>query len=292
MVLRGAPLIGICAAYGMVFCVRESNSLEELIKKAQYLSLARPTAVNLNWAIKRILNMIKNVRFDKKRLAQYVLNEARRIHEEDRMLCYKIGRFGSRLIKKNAKIITICNTGSLATGGTGTAFSVIYHSRNKRPFVYVLETRPYLQGARLTMYELKKARIDSCLICDSAAAFVMKREKIDLVITGADRIARNGDTANKIGTFMLASLAKRFRIPFYVAAPYSTFDASIPTGADIPVEARPHNEIIDPIGLKGFDIKTLNIAFDITPASHITAFITDKGIIKSPLKIPSIFNYV
>ncbi len=259
MAIRGAPLIGITAAYGMALC-NSSN----IAKISQLFISARPTAVNLKWAVIRMLNAIKS--------GKDSLSEAISIHNEDRLFCDLIGKHGSRLVPPNANIITICNTGFLATGGCGTAFSVIFKSRTKKPHIYVLETRPLLQGARLTMWELQEASIRSTLICDSAAAHLMQRKKINLILTGADRIALNGDTANKIGTLALAITAKEFRIPFYVCAPASTFDQKIKSGLQIPIEERSPTEI-------NGRFRSLNPAFDVTPNKYITAFITNKGVI-------------
>lgn len=344
--IRGAPLIGIASAYGIVLSAKKScpvrNSLgrksivnlrekfmpnfitsyyfgipnilfgtipsisngarlSKIYDSAEEILSTRPTAVNLSWAIKRMLNIVeKNRSTSFSELRRILLREARQIHKEDAEMCYKIGLYGNKLIKKNAHILTICNTGEFATGGQGTAFSVIFtaYKSGKNPTVYACETRPLLQGARLTMWELKKAGIKSYLICDFASATVIKNKNIDCIITGADRITANGDTANKIGTYGLAILAKAHSIPFYVAAPSSTFDLTKASGDEIPIEERSHFEITHPRGIilapdtsppqgAWFSnrVNAYNPAFDITPSEYITAFITEKGIIKPPFKL-------
>lgn len=267
--VRGAPLIGIAAAYGIVLAAKSGNNIEVEAKK---IVSTRPTAVNLKWAVERMLKVTKR--------KELLLNEAIKIHEEDKRMCDLIGYHGNKRIKKNAKILTLCNTGALATGGKGTAFSVVLTAKNsgKNPTLYACETRPLLQGARLTMWEAKKSGIKAILICDSAAASIMKNENIDTVIVGADRIAANGDTANKVGTYALALAAKENNIPFYVAAPISTFDLSIKNGGQIRVENRLKEEVIKTFAPK--ESRVLNPAFDITPAKLITGFITDKGVKK------------
>jgi len=267
LAVRGAPLIGVAAAYGVVLAAR-SGSFK---KNCQSLIQSRPTAVNLRWAVERVVQAAGGDPASS-------LREARLIHREDLELCDRMGVFGKTVVPPKANVMTICNTGALATAGIGTAFAVFLHA--KAPHVYALETRPRCQGARLTMYELKKAGISSTLLCDGAAASVMRDRKIDLVITGADRVAANGDAANKIGTYMLAVLAKEHGIPFYVAAPYSTFDLNLDSGKDIPIEQRDADEVLKPLGLSG--IQVLNLAFDVTPAKYIRAFITDRGIVKPP----------
>jgi methylthioribose-1-phosphate isomerase len=269
MAVRGAPLLGVAGAYGVALAAR-SRDFE---RSCAALAACRPTAVNLRWAVERVAAASGG---DPAR----ALREAMRLHREDRELCDRIGRFGARLVPRNARIMTICNTGALATAGIGTAFAVFVHARPKRPTIFALETRPRLQGARLTMFELRRAGIPGVLLCDGAAAAVMREKQIDMVVTGADRIAANGDAANKIGTYALAVLARRHRIPFYVAAPYSTFDPKIRSGARIPIEERGSEEVLAPLGLHG--IPALNPAFDVTPARLITAFITDRGVVRPP----------
>lgn len=279
MKLRGAPLIGIAAAYGIVLTAH-SNELESILKAADYLESARPTAVNLSWAIKRM----KDVAAKSENLFEGLLKEAQAIEQEDRSACQYIGQYGSKLVKAHAKIMVYCNAGALATAGIGTALSIIYtaESQNKNPVVYACETRPLLQGARLTSWELTKNRIKTYVISDNMAATYMP--EMDLAIVGADRIALNGDTANKIGTRGLAIIARYNNVPFYVAAPLSTFDFSIETGADIPIEMRSEDE------LRKFNNKKIvadrariyNPAFDITPADLISGIVTEKGIIEQP----------
>lgn len=274
--IRGAPAIGVTAAYGVVIGMREGNSFQRCF---DYLASSRPTAVNLFWA----LNRMKSA-FEKTSDNLILLNEAVAIHEEDRLMCEKMGEFANELIPNNANIITHCNTGFLATGGIGTALSGIYkaHESGKNPHVFVDETRPLLQGARLTAWELSEANIDATLISDNMAAHVMKTQKIDLVIVGSDRIAANGDAANKIGTYGLSLLAKAHNIPFYVVAPTSTFDLSLAVGSEIPIEEREESELkfvySEQIAPK--NIKTFNPAFDVTPNENITAIICEKGLLK------------
>ncbi len=250
--VRGAPLLGITAAYAMAL-VRPTA----LQKAADQLIAARPTAINLAWAVRRVLAK-----------GSPALNEARAIHREDAVMCDAIGKHGASL--KSKRILTICNTGALATGGIGTAFGVCLRSRAK---IFACETRPLSQGARLTMWEAEKWGLDAQLIVDGAAATTMKNKGIDLVVTGADRIARNGDAANKIGTLGLAIAARQFKIPFYIAAPSSTFDPACKTGADIPIEERDPSEISS-------RFPAYNPAFDVTPAKLITGIITEKGIFR------------
>lgn len=286
MAVRGAPLIGVTAAYGMVLAARTSKSRRELNKAAGKLKESRPTAVNLAWAVERVLHAVAPD-FDElspRERERRALREARRIHREDEDLCERIGRHGARLVPRKGRILTVCNTGALATAGIGTAFGVFVKARPKDPTVYALETRPRLQGARLTMYELRKARLDGVLLCDSAAAPVLQSGGIDLIVTGADRIAANGDTANKIGTYNLALLAKAHGVPFYVAAPYSTFDLSVRSGREIPIEQRSPHEVLGPVGLEGRRIRALNPAFDVTPARLIDGFITDRGLLRPPYR--------
>ena len=253
--VRGAPLIGITAAYAMALARPTPTALK---KAAQSLIEARPTAINLSWAVKRVLEKTLN--------GGSALQEARAIHKEDAAMCEAIGRHGAAL--KAKRILTICNSGALATGGIGTAFGVVLRSKAE---LFACETRPLSQGARLTMWEAKKWKRKAQLIVDGAAATTMKNQNIDLVITGADRIARNGDTANKIGTLGLALMAKEFKIPFYIAAPSTTFDPSCKTGKEIPIEERDPTEISP-------HFPAYNPAFDITPAKLITGFVTEKGI--------------
>ena len=304
MAIRGAPLIGIAAAYGMALAANEFQNLEaeKLINKLKVISeeikQSRPTAVNLKWAIDLILSDINQTTNDTKKTTDTITKRAIWIHEDDAIRCQKIGEHGKKIIPKGARILTICNTGALATGGVGTAFGVILTAYQSDPSikVFTAETRPRQQGARLTTFEFIENGIDCTLISDTACGYLMQNGEIDLVITGADRIAANGDTANKIGTYQLAVLAKENNISFYVAAPLSTFDLSIKSGGEIPIEERSHEEVTSingkPICAKG--VKVRNPAFDITPAKYITGIITENGIIKSDYKnaIEKIFNQV
>lgn len=297
--VRGAPAIGIAGAYGLFIIARNSSaeSIEDLISEIKlsgnYLISSRPTAVNLEWAIRRIINKIdqfiyesRNIGIDS--LRNFILSEAHLIHREDEETCFKIGEIGATLFDGIDNILTHCNAGSIATSKFGTALSPIYylHERGRKLHIYADETRPLLQGARLTAWELNEAGIDVTLITDSMAAFVMSKKSVGAVIVGADRIAANGDVANKIGTYGVAILAKEHGIPFYVAAPFSTFDLSIEDGNSIIIEERSDEEITV-IGGRRFapiGIDVYNPAFDVTPNKYITAIITEKGIIKPPFK--------
>jgi methylthioribose-1-phosphate isomerase len=271
--VRGAPAIGISAAYGVVVGLQVGRPLEEV---TAYLASSRPTAVNLFWALERM----------KKAAVQghNLLAEARAIHEEDRAMCHAIGRYGAELLTANSGVLTHCNAGGLATAEYGTALSVFFTAQDqgKQLHVFVDETRPLLQGARLTAWELAQRGIKATLICDSMAAQVMREGKVQAVIVGADRITANGDTANKIGTYSVAVLAHAHQIPFYVAAPTSTFDLSLASGDLIPIEQRSSTEITHGFGKQTAPdgIKVYNPAFDVTPARLIKAIITERGIIE------------
>lgn len=273
MAVRGAPAIGCVAAYGFVLGVRSG---EEPEKVYTILKNTRPTAYNLFWALKRMMSALSS--------GKDIEEEAKLIEREDYEANRRIGELGAELVPEGAKILTHCNTGALATAGWGTALGVIRsaHYSGKGIQVWVDETRPYLQGARLTAWELLKEGIPHKLITDSTAGFLMKRGLVDLVIVGADRITARGDVANKIGTYILSVLAREHSIPFYVAAPSSTFDLSINRGEDIPIEERSGEEIKNCSGASIAPEKTpvLHIAFDVTPAENITAIITEKGIIR------------
>ncbi|MBU9888590.1 MAG: S-methyl-5-thioribose-1-phosphate isomerase [Candidatus Omnitrophica bacterium] len=292
MVVRGAPAIGVAAGYGLYLGIRSFRGsrnafLAKLSQESRYLDSSRPTARNLAYALERIICKVKrSTETSSLRLIRVVREEASRIHKEDIMLCRKIGCYGAKLFKKGDSILTHCNAGGLATSGYGTALAVFYALREKRVpfFVYVDETRPLLQGARLTAWELTKSRIPCRLICDNMAASLMRAGKIDGVVVGADRIAMNGDTANKIGTYAVAVLAKVHGIPFYVAAPRSTFDLTAKTGADIPIEERPSHEITRVQGkwLAPKTVKVFNPAFDVTPHAYIHGFITEAGVLRPP----------
>ncbi len=294
--IRGAPLIGIAAAYGLYLGMKDEKVssvpefFELLNKKIEYLSSARPTAVNLFWALVKIKEKLKQISGnDVQALKKQLLKEAQSIHEDDRWRCQQIGLNGQEILPEPAHILTICNTGILATGGIGTALGVVYTAdeMGKEIQVYACETRPLLQGARLTVWELTEANIPVTLITDSMAAWLMKNEKVNCVIVGADRIARDGSTANKIGTYMLALLANYHRIPFYVAAPLSTFDFNINSGSEIPIEYRDCEEIRKVFRTSDITVPTVpcwNPAFDITPPELISGFITEKGIIQPPFE--------
>ncbi len=296
--VRGAPAIGVAAGYGLVLSAQKfkktdslRNAEQLLIKDAQYLAKSRPTAVNLFWALERIQNKVKNFVSSKsnastEQLREAILSEAKAIYKEDVEMCRRIGKYGQKFVKNGAAILTHCNAGALATAGQGTALSILFeaHKSGKKFTVYADETRPLLQGSRLTAWELKKAGIRTIVICDNMAGSLMKQKKINAVITGADRIAANGDSANKIGTYSIAVLADTHKIPFYIAAPSSTFDLRLKSGSKIPVEQRSAEEVsicggkkVTPDG-----VEIYNPAFDVTDAKYITAIITDKGIIVKP----------
>lgn len=289
--IRGAPLIGIAAAYGVCLAGLEFSRqgkdpfLSHLKNSIQEFSSSRPTAVNLYWALNRMEHVLSSKKTPEE-IVQLLIHEAIAIHKEDTEACRKIGELGASLFTRPMTILTHCNTGALATGGEGTALSVILHAhrQGKLNNVFVDETRPLLQGARLTTWELKKNNIEPVLIVDSMAGTLMKQKKIDCVIVGADRIASNGDVANKIGTYSLAVLAQHHRIPFYVAAPTSTIDTNINSGDEIPIEERSGIEIITIQGqqIAPSEVKTYSPAFDVTPAVLVSALITDKGIFTYP----------
>ena len=280
--VRGAPAIGCSAAVGLAVCAARFKEhgkeafLNHLNETAEYLKSSRPTAVNLMWAIDRCCGAVCSFS-DVEEIKQKLLDEALAIVEEDALLCRKIGDAGAELLQDGMTVLTHCNAGALATCGIGTALAPVYRAleQGKKIKVYSDETRPLLQGARLTAWELQQAGVETYTICDNMAASVMQQGKIDLVIVGADRIAANGDSANKIGTYQVAIAAKYHKIPFYIAAPYSTIDYSIPDGSYIPIEERKSDEIYHCPGVNVF-----NPAFDVTPAELITAHITERGILK------------
>jgi methylthioribose-1-phosphate isomerase len=293
--VRGAPAIGVCAAFGVLVGIREAvptspeQAVQAALETADYLATSRPTAVNLFWALDRMKHQVELQRdaagsFDE--LWHALESEALAIWEHDRQICRDIGIHGASLIQDGDGILTHCNAGGLATSDYGTALAGMYKAHEDGTFfkVFADETRPLLQGARLTAWELQQADIDVTLICDSMAAQVMREGKIQLVITGADRIALNGDAANKIGTYGVALLAQAHEIPFYIAAPSSTFDRNISTGDDIPIENRDPSEIIHGFGIQtGPDnIHVYNPAFDVTPHSLIRGIITEGGILEPP----------
>lgn len=293
LMVRGAPAIGIAGAMGVVLGVKDIQAkstdafLKELKQVTSYLGASRPTAVNLFWGLAR-MERIAQEDADKSvpEIKEALLQEALKIQNEDKLICRKIGENGVSLIKDGSGVLTHCNAGGLATADYGTALAVLFKAKEqgKRITVYADETRPLLQGARLTAWELVHAGIDVTLICDNMAGHVMKLGKVQCVIVGADRIAANGDTANKIGTYSVSILAKEHGIPFYVAAPVSTFDLSIKSGNEIPIEERSPEEITNGFGKKTAPegVKVFNPAFDVTPACNITAIITEKGVIHSP----------
>ena len=285
--VRGAPLIGVAAAMGLAAAAAnraESGGLTAgwFQQATSELSQARPTAVNLAWAIDRMRSRIQDASAwnDQKGLAAILRGEAQAIWEEDQAMCRAIGVHGADLLPVGATVLTHCNAGALATGGIGTALAVIYeaHRQGKEPVVISTETRPLRQGARLTAWELHRNGVPVTSIIDSAAASLIAGGRIDVVLTGADRIARNGDVANKIGTYALAVLAKTHGIPFYVAAPASTYDPLTECGNDIPIEERSTDELALMDGVPGF-----NPAFDVTPARYVDGLVLDVGVLRPPL---------
>ncbi len=294
MTVRGAPALGATAAFGLVVGAREisenddKNRWLEGLKKIGYeLKQTRPTAVNLAWAVERMLKKAEdNIQLAIPRLQDILEDEAYKIAREDIENNYAIGRFGNELVPEGANILTHCNAGALATVGYGTALGVIRaaHSSGKKVHVFVDETRPFLQGARLTAWELDKESVPFTLITDNMAGYIMSKGMVDLIVVGADRIAANGDTANKIGTYSLAVLAKEHHIPMYIAAPLSTIDMSLTSGEEIPIEERKADEVLFITGkrIAPEGAQVFNPAFDVTPNRLITAIITDKGIVKAP----------
>ncbi|HUW59288.1 MAG TPA: S-methyl-5-thioribose-1-phosphate isomerase [Planctomycetota bacterium] len=291
--VRGAPAIGVAAAFGAVIAVRKERVREtktllaHVFEAMDYLATARPTAVNLSWALERMRDVARSsFHRPPREFRETLLAEARRILEEDKAVCRKMGEHGAKLIPDGANVLTHCNAGALATAGVGTALAVLFeaHAQKRNIHVFVDETRPLLQGARLTMWELMREGIDCTLICDSMAAQVMKEGRVDLVITGADRIAANGDTANKIGTYGLSVLARHHKVPFVVVAPTSTFDLSLVSGDRIPIEERGADEITRGFGKRTApeDAPVYAPAFDVTPHRNITAIVTENGVIRRP----------
>lgn len=272
MNVRGAPAIGVTAAYG---CVLAGKKLKQAAKE---LIASRPTAVNIQWAVNKMLQFAKE--------GKDLLAEAHKMAEEDIEINKKMGAYGAKLIKNGMSVLTHCNAGALATVDFGTAVGVIRaaHEQGKKFHVFTGETRPYLQGARLTAWELKQMGVDYHLITDNMVGHFMQRGEIDLVVTGADRVARNGDTANKIGTYSIAVLAKEHKIPFYIAVPFSTIDPKTKSGKDIKIEERNADEVViingKRIAAKGTPVRYP--AFDVTPAKYITGYITEKGILRPP----------
>lgn len=293
LAVRGAPAIGIAGAMGVVLALKRSAAKtgNELIldvdKASEYLGSSRPTAVNLFWALDRMQRVARrHASLDAAALRARLLEEAVAILREDNEICRAIGDNGASLIQDGDNVLTHCNAGGLATGRYGTALSVMFvaHEQGRSFRVYADETRPLLQGARITAWELAEAGIDVTVLCDNAAAWLMKTLPIHRIIVGADRIAANGDAANKIGTYGLAVLAQAHNVPFYVAAPLSTFDLSIESGEQIPIEERDAEEVTVPFGRRTVSegIPARNPAFDVSPAPLIAGIITEVGILEQP----------
>ncbi len=295
MVVRGAPAIGVSAAFGLAMGASDAVDRDpagfDQVMEQHYtrLAAARPTAVNLFWAIERMKQVAGEARsggMDNQGIAARLEHEAQQIHDEDLESCKAIGRFGAELVADGSRLLTHCNAGGLATAGYGTALGVVRGAveAGKKLTVLADETRPFLQGSRLTSWELMKDGIDTVLITDGMSGSLMRRGEIDIVVVGSDRIAANGDIANKIGTYNVAVLAKEHGIPFYVAAPLSTIDRNCPDGDSIPIEERDPREVTEfhgtPVAPEGVGVK--NPAFDVTPASYVKAIVTDKGIARPP----------
>ncbi len=298
--VRGAPAIGCAGAFGTVLAAREAFAapgewLGHFESSCAHLAETRPTAVNLRWAVERCRKValrLAAARADHAQIITALEHEALAILEEDRGMCSAIGRHGADLLesilngRKTATLMTHCNAGALATAGSGTALAMMYeaHRRGIKLTVFADETRPLLQGARLTSWELSRAGISATVICDNMAAAVMREFKPDAVIVGADRIAANGDAANKIGTYGLAIIARHHGVPFFVAAPTSTFDVSLKDGSGIPIEQRNRKEVAEPYGKLSVppEAAVFNPAFDVTPAALISAHITEKGVYRAP----------
>lgn len=303
MVIRGAPAIGIAAAMGIALGLQQSSAKDlkalaaDFEKIADTLAHTRPTAVNLFWAIARMRQRFHEVQSARQEvpeseliatIKQALVAEAQRIHAEDIAQNQAIGRYGAPLLPDRARVLTHCNAGALATGGFGTALGVIRAAvaAGKQVHVFACETRPYLQGARLTTWELQRDAIPTTLITDNMVGYFMKLGKIDCVLVGADRIARNGDLANKIGTYTIALVAREHSTPFYVAAPFTSIDLAIPSGEDIPIEERPAEEVTHIAGsrIAPENIPAAHPAFDVTPARLVTAIITERGLARPPFE--------
>ncbi|MEM6980453.1 MAG: S-methyl-5-thioribose-1-phosphate isomerase [Planctomycetota bacterium] len=296
LVVRGAPAIGVAAAYGVLLASHPddadrslSQAKSDYLKAIETLASSRPTAVNLFWALDRMRRIVEqDSATDARSLHDALLHEARRIDEEDQRMCDQIGQLGAARLRPYHRILTHCNAGSLATAGSGTALAPLYqlHREGHQLTVIADETRPLLQGARLTAWELSKAGLDVHVCTDSMAASLMQLGQIDAVIVGADRIAANGDAANKIGTYAIAIAARYHRLPFFVAAPTSTLDQSLQSGEAIPIEQRDGKEVSHPIAgqpsITPEGVATINPAFDVTPANLITALITERKVIEPP----------
>jgi methylthioribose-1-phosphate isomerase len=295
MKIRGAPAIGVAAVFGIALAAYSSKADTykefglDMENAKNCLALTRPTAVNLFWALERIMNLI-NIKKDVDlfKLKDIILQEAENIAREDIEINKAMGRYGASLIKNGSSILTHCNAGALATVDHGTALGVIRTAfkEGKKIHVYVDETRPLLQGARLTAWELAQEKIPFTLITDNMAGFLMSQKKVNLIMVGADRIARNGDVVNKIGTYSLSVLARENKVPFYVAAPISTIDVALRSGKEIPIEERDQKEITHILGkqIAPTGVKVFNPAFDLTPHEYVEAIITEKGIIRKPFE--------
>jgi methylthioribose-1-phosphate isomerase len=295
MVIRGAPAIGVAAAMGAALGVLHSSakSIEELRTElteiCEVLAKTRPTAVDLFWALERMktrFSALASQTTDLSKIKQGMIAEARQIHLEKKATDEAIGRFGAEFMPSEGQVMTQCNAGALATGGIGTALGVIRIAieQGKKLHILVPETRPYLQGARLTAWELHRGGIPLTLITDNMVGHFLKTGKVGAVVTGADRIAANGDSANKIGTYQIAVLAKENSVPFYIAAPVSTFDLTIPDGDHIPIEERPATEVthLQGVRIAPDDVHAAHPAFDVTPARYIAAIFTERGIARAP----------
>ncbi|MBI1381324.1 MAG: S-methyl-5-thioribose-1-phosphate isomerase [Planctomycetaceae bacterium] len=295
LAVRGAPAIGVAAGYGALLgvqhMVRASTAelVQRLVEDCRTLVAARPTAVNLFWALERMESAGKAAHargLDAAAALDTLFAEAEAIHREDADQCRRMGELGAPYVPDGVAVLTHCNAGALATGGMGTALAPIYvaHSQGKRVSVYADETRPLLQGARLTAWELSQAGVPVTLITDNMAARVMSEGRVGAVFVGSDRIAANGDVCNKIGTFGVAVLARHHNLPFYVVAPTSTFDPTVPTGAEIPIEEREPEEVTEGFGRRTAPtgVRVYNPAFDVTPAELVTAIITEAGVIERP----------
>lgn len=304
LAVRGAPAIGIAGAYGMVLGMKTSRASTpetfdaDVQRVGSYLASSRPTAVNLFWAIDRMKRHAATLRtLPLDRAREGLLEEANRILAEDKSICRKLGEFGATRMPQGKNVLTHCNAGGLATADYGTALAVFFkaHELGRRFRVFVDETRPLLQGARLTAWELVEAGIDATLICDNMAASVMRDKNVGAVFVGADRIARNGDTANKIGTYGVSVLAKAHGIPFYVVAPHSTFDLTIPDGTHIPIEERDPKEVTEGFGKRTAPtaVDVFNPAFDVTPHGNIAGIVTEYGVIDRPDEntVPAFFAH-
>lgn len=294
MVVRGAPAIGITAAYGLVLAARSATGsgwLDELARAGELLKGARPTAVNLFWAVDRMLRFARELDVEPGARVDALAAEARAIHRDDVAANRRMGRAGAELLPDEGTVLTHCNAGALATGGYGTALGVIRAARDagKRIKVLADETRPYLQGARLTVWELARDGIDVELITDSSAGYFIGRGEVDAAVVGSDRIAVNGDVANKIGTFTVATMLGAHERPFYVAAPWSTVDEACPSGAQIVIEQRDEREVthVGGVRLAPEGVRARNPAFDVTPARLVSAIITERGVAK-PVGEPEI----